>query len=434
VNPLVLVALTPCRIVDTRASQGFPSPFGVPSLVAGASRTFALPSSTLCKIPAAAQAYSLNITVVPSTPAGFITAYPTGQPLPLAATLVWSQGSFTSNAAIVPGGTSGSIDVYTNSATDIVIDINGYYVADGYVPTGDSNTASGAQALGSNTTGNGNTASGAQALGSNTTGNGNTASGSFALLNNTTGGSNTASGSFALQGNTTGNGNTASGTEALLSNTTGGSNTASGFLALGSNTTGNGNTASGFQALGNNTTGNNNIAIGNEAAIGVATGNSNNIHIGSVGASDDNGTIRIGGNPGAQTRFFVTGVSATGVSGVPVLIDTATGQLGVASSSRRYKEDIQDMGDASSGLMRLRPVTFRYQKHFADGSKPIQYGLIAEEVAEIYPDLVVRGADGQIETVKYQVLDSLLLNEVQRQEAEIRALKERLAQLESKLP
>jgi hypothetical protein len=116
-----------------------------------------------------------------------------------------------------------------------------------------------------------------------------------------------------------------------------------------------------------------------------------------------------------------------------VVIDS-NGQLGTISSSRRFKEDIQDMADSSNGLMRLRPVTFRYQKPFADGSKPIQYGLIAEEVAEVYPDL----ADGQIETAKFQVLDSMLLNEVQRQQKEIGDLKqqnqnlqERLARLES---
>jgi len=95
-------------------------------------------------------------------------------------------------------------------------------------------------------------------------------------------------------------------------------------------------------------------------------------------------------------------------------------------SSRRYKEDIQDMGDASRGLMHLRPVTFRYQKPSADGNKPIQYGLIAEEVADVFPDLVARSADGQIETVKYQLLDSLLLNEVQRQQAEIGTQREQI--------
>ncbi len=123
------------------------------------------------------------------------------------------------------------------------------------------------------------------------------------------------------------------------------------------------------------------------------------------------------------------------------------GQFGIASSSRRYKEDIQDMGEATANLMRLRPVTFRYKKPFEDGSKPIQYGLIAEEVAEVYPDLVARSADGQIETVKYQVLDSMLLNELQKLHArnteqqkqlsgqtdEIRALQQRLARLEALL-
>jgi hypothetical protein len=114
--------------------------------------------------------------------------------------------------------------------------------------------------------------------------------------------------------------------------------------------------------------------------------------------------------------------------------------LGTVSSSRRFQEDIQDMGEASSGLLRLRPVTFRYQKPFADGSKPIEYGLIAEEVAEVYPDLVSRSAEGQIETVKYQLLDSMLLNElqkehqqVQQQFEEIRLLKIRLAALEQLL-
>jgi hypothetical protein len=126
----------------------------------------------------------------------------------------------------------------------------------------------------------------------------------------------------------------------------------------------------------------------------------------------------------------VRGVATAENNAVPVVIDS-NGQLGTVSSSRRFKTDIRDMGDASGDLMRLRPVTFRYQKPFADGSQPIQYGLIAEEVAEVFPDLVARSADGQIETVKYQLLDPLLLNEVQRQQAEIRALQEQLNQIET---
>jgi hypothetical protein len=164
-------------------------------------------------------------------------------------------------------------------------------------------------------------------------------------------------------------------------------------------------------------------------------GNSNSIYIGSPGSgSDSNGTIRIG-KPVNQTSFFAAGINGvqTGLSNaVPILID-GNGQLGTANSSRRYKEDIQGMGEASSGLMRLRPVTFRYTKPFMDGSKPIQYGLIAEEVAEVYPDLVARSADGQIETVKYQVLDSLLLNEVQRQQAQIGAQREQIGDLQQQI-
>ena len=136
-----------------------------------------------------------------------------------------------------------------------------------------------------------------------------------------------------------------------------------------------------------------------------------------------------------QTSAFIAGIYGTTTSAnnaVPVLVDS-NGNLGTISSSRRYKEDIQDMRDASSGLLRLRPVTFRYKQAFGDGSKPIQYGLIAEEVAEVYPDLVARSADGQIETVKYQVLDSMLLNELQKQNETIAAQKDQIRSLEERL-
>jgi hypothetical protein len=300
--------------------------------------------------------------------------------------------------------------------------------------TGSGNTASGNAALYFNTTGADNTASGNAALSFNTTGADNTASGYQALDFNTTGSNNTASGYQALYSNTTGSSNTASGDDALLNNTTGSNNTASGAGALYNNTTASYNTASGVGALQDNTTGNNNIAIGYAAATNVSGGNGNNIHIGSQGSSGDSGAIRIG-TSGTQTSFFVAGVSGvtTGQNNaVPVLIDS-NGQLGTVSSSRRYKEDIQNMGDASQGLMRLRPVTFRYKQPFDDGSKPIQYGLIAEEVAEVYPDLVARSADGQIETVKYQVLDPMLINEVQRQHAEAHRQQAKIRDLQDRL-
>jgi hypothetical protein len=185
-----------------------------------------------------------------------------------------------------------------------------------------------------------------------------------------------------------------------------------------------GNIALGIGALSGNTTGTNNIAIGSNAGSLIPGGNSNNIDIGNQGSASDSGVIRIGT---VQSQFFVAGVRGTTTlnnNAVPVMIDS-NGQIGTVSSSRRFKEDIQDMGDASRDLMRLRPVTFRYKQPFADGEKPIQYGLIAEEVAEVYPDLVAYSADGQIETVKYQLLDSMLLNEVQRQEANISRLEQK---------
>jgi len=279
--------------------------------------------------------------------------------------------------------------------------------------TGSNNTAAGYQALYSNTTGTWNTASGYSALHSNTTGNENNASGNYALSNNTTGSQNDASGYSALHSNTNGSQNTASGAYALYSNTAGTWNDASGYSALYSNTTGTFNMASGNNALLNNTTGNYNTAVG-YAAGGQLTTGSNNIMIGNEGTSSDDHIIRIGD---VQTKTFIAGIQGitTGASNpVAVMIDI-NGQLGTVNSSRRFKEDIQDMGDASNSLMRLRPVTYRYKQPYADGSKPLDYGLIAEEVAEVYPDLVVTNKDGQVETVQYQKLTPMLLNELQKQ-------------------
>ena len=191
------------------------------------------------------------------------------------------------------------------------------------------------------------------------------------------------------------------------------------------------NIALGIGALSNITTGTNNIAIGSLAASAVSGGNSNNIHIGNQGSPGDSGTIRLG-TLGTQSMFFAAGVRGiiTGSnSAVGVMIDS-NGQLGTLSSSLRFKDDIEDMGDASRDLMRLRPVTFRYKQPFADGSKPIQYGLIAEDVAKVYPDLVAHSADGQIETVKYQVLAPMLLNTVQRHQEETRRLEQRVDEQE----
>jgi len=230
----------------------------------------------------------------------------------------------------------------------------------------------------------------------------------------TTGTGNTATGEFALRFNSTGDGNTAVGQLALKANNTGAGNSAFGVSALSTNQGGISNTAIGASALLNNVTGSQNVAVGSLAGNNATTG-SNNIYLGAnvVGIAGESNTMYLG-LQGTQTRTFIAGIRGitTGAAdGITVLIDS-DGQLGTVSSSKKYKKDISDMADATNGLMKLRPVLFTYK---SDNSGTIQYGLIAEEVAEIYPELVVHTADGRIETIRYHLLSSMLLNEVQKQ-------------------
>jgi hypothetical protein len=264
----------------------------------------------------------------------------------------------------------------------------------------------------------------------------NTASGLHALSVNTEGNENTATGVYALYSNTTGSNNSASGQSALYSNTTGSHNAALGYSALFKNRTGIRNSAVGNNALLNNTTGRYNTAIGFGAGQRVTTG-SDNIAIANPGVTGDSQTMRLGkqGSPGTVgsgiTRTFVAGINGvtTGLAGSAVMVD-ANGQLGTISSSRRYKEDIQPMGSVSEALFELRPVTFRYKQPREDGSKPLQYGLVAEEVAEAFPELVIYGEDGRPETVSYHLLATILLNEYQR-DHQVLLEERRLAQLQS---
>jgi Chaperone of endosialidase len=307
--------------------------------------------------------------------------------------------------------------------------------------TADENTATGAGALLSNSAGTRNTANGAFALFNNTTGVGETAAGDRALFGNTTGDFNTAIGSAALQANTLGENNTAVGAATLILNTAGSRNTATGvqalFLnaasdntafgykaldsnntgffntaagdeALQANTIGSGNTAVGYFALHNNITGGGNIAIGVGAGTNI-TGGDNNIYIGNVGLAGDSNTTRIGIAKTTQ-RTFINGIRGvtTGINdAVNVVIDSA-GQFGTISSSRRFKTDIKPMDNASGSILALKPVTFHYKSQ--KDAKP-QFGLIAEEVAEVNPDLVVRDESGQIYTVRYDAVNAMLLNE-----------------------
>jgi trimeric autotransporter adhesin len=274
--------------------------------------------------------------------------------------------------------------------------------------TGDSNTATGSIALESNTTGVRNTANGFAALNSNTIGERNTATGRAAMVNNTTGNNNTADGHDALFSNTTAIRNTAAGSFALFSNTTGPDNTAVGYFALFSNTTGDSNTATGYDALVNNTTGAGNIALGNFAGSNLTTGD-NNIDIGNLGVTGEANTIRIG-TPGTQTAIYVAGIMGKTVPmSTPVFVN-ANGLLGTPTSSGRFKDDIKPMDRASDALFGLKPVSFRYKKEIDPEGVP-QFGLVAEDVEKVNPDLVVRDKGGKPYTVRYDAVNAMLLNE-----------------------
>ena len=289
----------------------------------------------------------------------------------------------------------------------------------GLLGIGVSMTAIGYQALYSTIETHGLTAVGYQALFSNTTGAGNTAVGWESLSSNTTGAQNTANGVAALQSNTTGGGNTATGNNNLGLNTTGSSNTADGQGALDSNTTGSGNTATGRFALFNNTTGSNNIALGFHAGNFLTTGD-NNIEIGNLGAGGESNTIRIG-DQSIQTSTFVAGIfGAATAGGIPVYVD-ANGQLGTIPSSQRFKDDIKPMDKASNAIFSLRPVAFRYKKEI-DPKKTAQFGLVAEEVAKVDPDLVARDGKGKIYSVRYEAVNAMLLNEFLKEHKKVEEL------------
>jgi uncharacterized coiled-coil protein SlyX len=281
--------------------------------------------------------------------------------------------------------------------------------------TGNQNTANGYQALNSNTTGgHDNTATGYVALNSNTTGTNNTANGSQALYNNTTGVENTATGFGALYFNTSDD-NTATGFQALNSNTTGFQNTANGAQALYFNTIGDFNTAIGFQALYNIGTGLNNVAVGEFAGGNLTADDGQNIDIGHSGFAGDNRTTRIGAS---QLRAFIAGIyGATASGGIAVYVNS-DGQLGTATSSARFKQNIQSMDKASDVLLALRPVTFRYKPEIDPQGIP-QFGLVAEEVAKVNPDLVARDAKGEPYTVRYDAVNAMLLNEFLKEHSKV---------------
>jgi Chaperone of endosialidase len=270
---------------------------------------------------------------------------------------------------------------------------------------GRNNTALGFQALFSLTQGGENTATGSQAL-KNNLADGNTADGFQALLKNTQGTQNAAVGWRALLQNTTGNSNTATGYSALSANMAGDLNTANGVAALAGNYTGSANTADGYYALVSNS-GNSNIALGAFAGSNLSTGDSN-IDIGNPGVSPESNTIRIGVQ-GTHTKTFVAGISGSPIAGASVVVNSA-GRLGTVASSARFKDDIKPMDKASEAILALKPVTFRYKKEI-DPTGTSQFGLVAEDVEKINPDLVVRDPHGEAYTVRYEAVNAMLLNE-----------------------
>jgi len=300
------------------------------------------------------------------------------------------------------------------------------------VTSGTYDTAVGERALFANATNDGMTAVGAFALSSLTSGVADSAVGENALISATNVSNDSAFGTNALEGVTTGSGNTSIGSNALGLAGIDNNNVAIGHDALSTENGGGGNTAVGKNAGDSVTTGIHNVLIGDGAGANPTTG-SDNIEIGNAGTSGDNGTIKIG-SQGTQTSAFLAGVTSATVSGsgtTPVNVNTSTGQLGIASSSRRFKTDIRSLrGSLISELMRLRPVSFRYKRRYAASAAGPQYGLIAEEVDKVLPTLVVRDATGRPLTVDYQQLPVLLLAEEQLQQRRIAALERRIARLE----
>jgi hypothetical protein len=406
-SPLPFIAITPCRVVDTRGN-GFTGAYGPPALVGnGPARAFDIQAGPCPGIPSFAGAYSINVAAILPASDGFMTVFPTGTAQPNSSDLNFLAGEVIANAIVVPAGAGNSISVFVNVSTHMILDINGYYAVSG---VGFRNTFLGAGAGNFTMTGEDNTGVGYQALNFNNAGAGNTGVGSYALEGNFSGGSNTAVGHIAMRFNETGSSNTAIGYSALAFNTAGGQNTGIGYEAL----------------LG--VSGSTNTALGYRAGANLSTG-SNNICIGNLGVTGESNTVRIGTS---QSATFVAGINGQVTpGGVPVGVNSS-GKLGTTVSSRRFKKDIREIGAESDGLMRLHPVAFRYKPDLDPTGLP-QYGLIAEEVAEVYPDLVAYDRDGQPEAVRYHLINALLLNEVQKQHRQIEELQARLAKLESRL-
>jgi hypothetical protein len=423
---LLFTSVAPCRLFDTRVP-------GAP-LAPGVSRTFTVVGGSSdfanqgghaggCGLPGfvagvpQVQAVLINLVAVSPSGAGDLRAWSSDQPRPTASVLNYGAGTTLANAIVVPvrqDQEGGDISLFADaSSTNVVGDVMGYLGANG---CGGHNSICLGYGAGNPTI---------------STGTENTAIGVVALTGNTTGVDDTALGTQALGANTSANDNTALGAFALAANSIGSNNTAAGYRALGGCTTGVDNTAFGLGTLLELTTGGNNVAVGFNAGANVTAG-SNNIDIGSAPPGDEGSTIRIG-LPGLQTAVFLAGVyGSTSSGGTPVYINSS-GLLGYTPSSIRFKEEVADMEGVTDTLMNLRPVTFRYKPAYDDGSRLLQYGLIAEEVAAVDPRLVEYGRDGEPLLVRYHFVNAMLLSEVQRQHRRAVDQDARIVELEARL-
>jgi len=325
-------------------------------------------------------------------------------------------GALLSNTIAFQNTANGAFALFSNisGSNNTAVGANALFSnADGF-----RNNAFGILALSTHQTGNFNNAFGALALAADQTGTSNNAFGDEALRSNTTGTDNTAMGDFALHNNTTGIRNTAIGEGALQSNTTGGINTASGYQALVNSTTGLANTAIGYHALAANTSGSNNIALGAGAGVNVTT--ANNVYcIGTVGENVD------------DSCYIGAIFGQTSAGGTAVFINS-DGKLGTSTSSRRFKDEIKPMERTSEALFALKPVMFRYKKNLDPKGTP-QFGLVAEDVETVNPDLVVRDENGRAYTVRYDAVNAMLLNEFLKEHRKIEELQATVAQLKSEM-
>jgi Chaperone of endosialidase len=282
---------------------------------------------------------------------------------------------------------------------------------------GAGNVAVGTDSLNTNITGNRNVAIGVSALEAHASGDNNIAIGGETLRGVQSGGQNVAIGGEVMKSVQSGMRNTAVGTSALRNATNMQGNSAFGINALFNDTTGSNNVALGFEALSNNTSGNDNVAIGNGGGNSLTTGG-NNVDISNPGVAGESNTIRVG-QQGTQTATYLAGVSGSNIGANPSVVVNGEGRLGVEVSSRRFKTDIHPLRAQLGRLMELRPVSFRYRRGDVHGPNRVQFGLLAEQVAKVYPNLVVRDSDGRPYTVLYQEMPTLLLGQVQREQGRI---------------